>query len=385
MKAIVNGKIILEERILEDGVILFQEKIEKIISRDEFEKEYGNIEVIDAEGNYVSPGFIDIHIHGSNNSDVMDGTEDAMRNISKTIVKAGVTGFLATTMTMDRGRILKVLENIRISKEKLKDGAEILGVHLEGPFISEKYRGAQSREYILYPDYNLIKDYTDIIKIITYAPEEDKDFKFTDKICSSHRDITLSIGHTDATYDTSVNAIKKGVRHITHLFNAMPGFHHRTPGVLGAAFNTDVSCEIIADNIHISPENYNTIIKLKGKDKLVLVSDSMRASFLKNGKYDLGGQEVYVQGDIARLKDGTLAGSVLKMNSAVKNIYEKSDAGLVSTVLMATLNPAKVIGMEDKKGSIKKGKDSDFVIMDNSFEVLKTIVGGRIVYEKQSF
>jgi N-acetylglucosamine-6-phosphate deacetylase len=312
----------------------------------------------------------------------MDSTEEALVNISKTISKTGVTGFLPTTMTMDRENILKALENIRINKERMYDGAKILGVHLEGPFISKKYKGAQSSENIIAPEHDLIENYADIIKIITYAPEEDEDFKFTDKICSCHKDIVLSIGHTDATYDISMEAIKKGVKHITHLFNAMPGFHHRNPGVLGASFNTDVSCELIADNIHVSPENYNIILKLKGKDKLVLVTDSMRASFLKNGKYNLGGQEVWVDGNSTRLKDGTLAGSVLKLNNAVKNIYEKADIDLINSILLVTLNPAKVIGIDDKKGSIKKGKDSDFVIIDKNFEVLKTIVGGKVVYEK---
>jgi N-acetylglucosamine-6-phosphate deacetylase len=373
MKAIVNGRIILEDKILEGSIILFEEKIVDIISQNEFGKAYGN---------YISPGFIDLHIHGSNNSDVMDSTEEALVNISKTISKTGVTGFLPTTMTMDRENILKALENIRINKERMYDGAKILGVHLEGPFISKKYKGAQSSENIIAPEYYLIENYADIIKIITYAPEEDEDFKFTDKICSCHKDIVLSIGHTDATYDISMEAIKKGVKHITHLFNAMPGFHHRNPGVLGAAFNTDVSCELIADNIHVSPENYNIILKLKGKNKLVLVTDSMRASFLKNGKYNLGGQEVWVDGNSARLKDGTLAGSVLKLNNAVKNIYEKADIDLINSILLVTLNPAKVIGIDDKKGSIKKGKDSDFVIIDKNFEVLKTIVGGKVVYEK---
>ncbi|TDT70556.1 N-acetylglucosamine-6-phosphate deacetylase [Hypnocyclicus thermotrophus] len=381
MKALINGNIILKDKILEQHVIIFNKKILDILTFNDYKQKYKNIEEIDVHGKYISAGFIDIHIHGANNSDVMDGTRESLENIAKTIAKNGVTGFLATTMTMSREDILKALKNIKNNID-IDSGAKILGTHLEGPFINEKYKGAQSSDYILNPEYKLIENYTDIIKIITYAPEKDKNFEFTHKMCNCHKDITLSIGHSNATYNIAMEAIQKGARHITHLFNAMTGLHHRNPGIVGAAFNSDVSCEIIADNIHINPANYHIVFKQKSKDKIVLITDSMRAACLKSGKYDLGGQDVYVDEKAARLEDGTLAGSILRLNNAVKNIHDEIDISLVDLINLVTLNPAKIIGVDNIKGSIKKDKYSDFAIFDKEFNVDMTIVEGKIVYNK---
>jgi N-acetylglucosamine-6-phosphate deacetylase len=379
MKALINGNIILKDKILEQYVIVFEKQIIDILSFNDYKQKYKNIEEIDAGGKYISAGFIDVHIHGANNSDVMDGTREALENIAQTIAKNGVTGFLATTMTMDKTTIKEALENIKNNID-IDSGAKILGTHLEGPFINEKYKGAQSKEFIVAPEYDLIKEYVDIIKIITYAPEKDKDFEFTHKMCDCHKDITLSIGHSNATYNIAMEAIEKGARHITHLFNAMTGLHHRNPGIVGAAFNSDVSCEIIADNIHINPANYHIVFRQKSKDKIVLITDAMRAACLKNGKYDLGGQEVHVSNGAARLEDGTLAGSVLRLNGAVKNIYDELDISLVDLINLVTMNPAKVIGVDNIKGSIEKDKYSDFAIFDKDFNVYMTIVEGKVVY-----
>ncbi|MBZ4684078.1 MAG: N-acetylglucosamine-6-phosphate deacetylase [Fusobacteriaceae bacterium] len=379
MKALINGNIILKDKILEQYVIVFEKQIIDILSFNDYKQKYKNIEEIDAGGKYISAGFIDVHIHGANNSDVMDGTREALENIAQTIAKNGVTGFLATTMTMDKTTIKEALENIKNNID-IDSGAKILGTHLEGPFINEKYKGAQSKEFIVAPEYDLIKEYVDIIKIITYAPEKDKDFEFTHKMCNCHKDITLSIGHSNATYNIAMEAIEKGARHITHLFNAMTGLHHRNPGIVGAAFNSDVSCEIIADNIHINPANYHIVFRQKSKDKIVLITDAMRAACLKNGKYDLGGQEVHVSNGAARLEDGTLAGSVLRLNGAVKNIYDELDISLVDLINLVTMNPAKVIGVDNIKGSIEKDKYSDFAVFDKDFNVYMTIVEGKVVY-----
>ncbi|MBS4536893.1 N-acetylglucosamine-6-phosphate deacetylase [Clostridium sp. D2Q-11] len=378
MNAIINGKIILPSRVIEDYVLIYEEKIVDIIPKNGFKDE--NINVIDAKQNYVSPGFIDIHIHGSRGYDTMDGELEAIDNISDFILKNGVTSFLPTTMTMDIESIYKSLDVIREAQSKNLKGARVLGAHLEGPFISPKYKGAQNSEFIKKPEYNLIKDYIDIIKIITYAPEEDENFDFLQAVIKN-KTITLSLGHTNASYEEATEAIKRGVKHSTHMFNAMTPLHHREPGAVGAIMNTDISTEIIADNIHLHKSIYDIVNKIKGSEKIVLVTDAMRASCLKSGKYDLGGQEVTVKDNSARLCDGTLAGSVLNMNEAIKNVYNNSELSLYESVHLASLNPAKVIVEDENRGSLEKGKYADIVIFDENINIKKTVVEGIVKYE----
>lgn len=378
MKAIINGKIITEKEILENKVLLFDEKVHEIVSNESFNKE--GIEVIDAKGNYVSPGFIDVHIHGSNGKDAMDGEMKSLEIISEFVSQNGVTAFLPTTMTMSKEKIYKALDIIREAIHKKLPGASVIGAHLEGPFISERYKGAQKKDYIIKPSYDFIERYKDIIKIITMAPEEDQEFQFIKKV-KENTNIVLSIGHSDATYEEAIEAIECGVSHITHLFNAMSPLHHRKPGVVGAAFNSDVACEIIADKIHINPKIFSMLIKIKGKEKMMLITDCMRAGGLKDGVSELGGQKVFVKDNSARLEDGTLAGSILTLNKAIKNIYENTNLTLNEAVNLATINPARDIKIDCRKGSLEKGKDADITIFNDKFEVLETIVGGRIVYE----
>lgn len=378
MNAIINGKIILPDKIIEDHVIIYEEKIIDIIHTDDFNDE--NINVINANGNYVSPGFIDIHIHGSMGYDTMDGEIEAIDEISKSVLKNGVTSFLPTTMTMDMESIYKSLDVVRASKNTDLKGAKVLGAHLEGPFISPKYKGAQNSEYIIKPSYDLIKEYTDIIKIITFAPEEDMNNSFVESVMKNS-DITLSIGHTNATYEEAIEAIGNGVKHSTHMFNAMTPLHHRNPGAVGAIMNSDISTEIIADNIHLHTAIYNILNKVKGPDKIVLITDAMRAACLKHGKYDLGGQEVTVKDNSARLSDGTLAGSVLKLNQGVKNAYENSELSLFECVKLASLNPATVIGENKAKGSLEKGKYADIIIFDENIDIRNAIVEGVMKHE----
>ncbi|MFL0250252.1 N-acetylglucosamine-6-phosphate deacetylase [Clostridium neuense] len=378
MKAIINGKIITEKEILENKVLLFDEKVHEIVSNESFNKE--GIEVIDAKGNYVSPGFIDVHIHGSNGKDAMDGEMKSLEIISEFVSQNGVTAFLPTTMTMSKEKIYKALDIIREAIHKKLPGASVIGAHLEGPFISERYKGAQKKDYIIKPSYDFIERYKDIIKIITMAPEEDHEFQFIKKV-KENTNIVLSIGHSDATYEEAIEAIECGVSHITHLFNAMSPLHHRKPGVVGAAFNSDVACEIIADKIHINPKIFSMLIKIKGKEKMMLITDCMRAGGLKDGVSELGGQKVFVKDNSARLEDGTLAGSILTLNKAIKNIYENTNLTLNEAVNLATINPARDIKIDCRKGSLEKGKDADITIFNDKFEVLETIVGGRIVYE----
>lgn len=380
MKIIINGKIVTKEGILTGKSIIFDEKIIDIIDDNEIHK-YSPDEKIDANGNYVFPGFIDIHIHGAGGFDTMDGTAEALENISKTIATKGVTGFLPTTMTMDKSSILAALDNVRNAMENGVSGAEILGVHMEGPFINVEKMGAQNPEYIMKPDYDLVKDYLDIIKIITLAPEEDENHEFIKKL---NEDVVLSIGHTNASYEQAMDAIENGISHATHTFNAMTPLNHRSPGVIGAVMNTDISCELIADCIHVHPGAFNVLIKVKGDEKVILVTDSMRAGCIKEGIYDLGGQEVIVKDGAARLRTGSLAGSVLTLNVALKNIVENTDLNFSQAANMICQNPANLLGLGDSKGSISIGKDADFAILNEEYKVEKTILAGNIIWDGEN-
>lgn len=376
MRVIFNGKVVTENQVFKNKAIVFHEKIVDIIDEEELNK-YDYEERIDAKGNYILPGFIDVHIHGAGGKDVMDGSMEALETISETIALKGVTGFLATTMTMDKYNIIKAFDNVRVGIEKGMPRAKILGIHMEGPFISKEKMGAQNPKYIMKPDYDLVKDYLDIIKIITLAPEEDENCKFIQEI-KTNSDVVLSIGHTNASYEEAMEAIDKGITHATHTFNAMTSLNHRAPGVVGAVVNRDITCELIADCIHVCPGAFNLLIKGKGSEKVILITDSMRAGCMKDGIYELGGQEVKVKNGVARLKDSdSLAGSVLTLNIALKNIMENTNLDFPQAVKMLSLNPAKLLGLYDNKGSIKIGKDADIVIMDDEYNVYKTIIEGK--------
>ncbi|MBO0530233.1 N-acetylglucosamine-6-phosphate deacetylase, partial [Clostridium botulinum] len=267
MKAIVNGKIIVGNEILENKVLLFEKKIIDILDRDNVclsKNDY----IIDAKGLYISPGFIDVHIHGSGGKDAMDGKIESIKVISNTIAKRGVTSFLPTTMTMAKERIYKALDVIEQAMNMDLGGAKVLGAHLEGPFINPKYKGAQKVDFIKNPSFDFIKSYENVIKIITLAPEKDENFKFL-KYIKENTDIVLSIGHSDATYEQAIAAIDNGISRATHIFNAMTPLNHRKPGIIGAIMNTDISCELIADNIHVHKGAINVLTKIKGKDKII--------------------------------------------------------------------------------------------------------------------
>ena len=375
MKAIINGKILTKDKILENKVLLFDKEIVDIC--DEIDNE--NVEIIDAKNLYISPGLIDIHIHGSNNYDTMDKTDIAVEEIAKSIAKTGVTSFLPTTMTMSKDNIYNALDNIRHSMNKNYGGAQVLGAHLEGPFINSKYKGAQSDKYILQPNFSFIKNYTDVIKIISYSPETDVNLQFTKKI-KENSNIILSIAHTNATYDESIRAIENGVSHITHLFNAMTPLNHRELGVVGAALTSNVYCEIICDNIHINSNLYQFVLKNKGKDKVILITDSMRAGCMPNGKYDLGGQEVFVNNGVARLSSGNLAGSVLTLNKAVYNFMKNTNLTINEAINLASINPAKSINISDTKGSLEINKDADISLFDEEMNCYMSILRGEIIY-----
>lgn len=379
MKAITNGKIILKDRILEGSALLYTDVIEGIVPLGSVPAE---AEIIDAKGGYVAPGLIDMHIHGYLGKDVCDGEEESIRTISKGLLANGVTGYLPTTMTVDMKVIRKALEVCRDLKEESKDwdGSVILGCHAEGPFISESKKGAQDAKYILKPDAAFVKEYADIIKTITLAPETDENDFAAIREITRDTDVVISMGHTSADYETAMASVNAGVKHVTHLFNAMTPLAHRAPGVVTAAMNADISCELIVDTFHVDASLYNMLYKLKGR-KLCFITDCLPAGGLPEGEYTLGGAKIIYRGIVCRLEDGTVAGSVLHLNKGVWNVYTNSDIPLYECVNCASLNPATTLGIEKTKGSLEIGKDADIIITDGEFNVEKTIIGGKIKYE----
>ena len=377
MKYIVNGKIIMPDNILENKALVYDNKIIDIIDQEEVPH---NADIIDAGSGYIYPGLIDLHIHCYQGADVSDGNADGIRKIAEGIVKNGVTSWCPTTMTVSSEEIDTALTVVRSLKEKSKEwnGAEILGVNLEGPFINPEKKGAQAAEHIKPLDPQFIIDNADIIALTTVAPEMDNNVTAIEKIVEECN-VKVAIGHSGATYEQALAAINAGATHITHLFNAQTPLNHRNPGVVGAALTTDVSCELICDTFHIHKGLFSLIAKLK-KEKLVLITDCTRAGGMSDGEYTLGGQKIIVNGVKCLLENGTIAGSVLKLNCAVKNMRDNTNIPLYEIVAAASINAATVIGEDKRKGSLEKGKDADIIITDNDFNVLKTIINGKQVY-----
>ncbi len=368
MKSIVNAKIVTDKDVLEGYVLTFDKEIISL------GKEVpNNVEIVDAKGLYLSAGFIDIHIHGSNGYDVMDATHEALEGISKSILETGTTSFLATTMTMSQEQITKALHNVQTFKQQ--EGAKVLGVHLEGPFINPIKHGAQDPQHIQKPNMELIEPFMDVVKMITIAPEVEGGREFIEQIEKNFPHILLSIGHSDASYNEAKESFSWGVAHSTHIFNAMNPLHHREPGIVGAILEADeVSCDVIADLVHIHPSFFKLLYRLK-KEQLILITDAMRAGCMRCGVSEVGGQRVIVKDGEARLEDGTLAGSVLKINEALKNFYEYTDKitlpELINTV---TAIPAKKLGLD--VGFLKKGYKADLVLFDEEFRVHRSYING---------
>ena len=376
---ITGGRIVLPDALVEDKALAFDAQTGKIVGVVDAVPE--GADVIDAKGGYIAPGLVDIHIHGYLGEDTCDAKPDGIKKMAYGVAKNGVTAFLPTTMTVAKKEIEAALDAVRSLKEESRswDGAEIIGVHAEGPFIKPSKKGAQAEENILAPDADFILANADIITSVTLAPEMDKGHECIKKLAKDGR-VLVSMGHTDATFDEAMAAAKDGVNHATHLFNAMSALAHRNPGVVGAALASEnVSVEVIADTFHINPGLYSIIAKAKG-DKMVLITDCTRAGGMPDGEYDLGGQPIFLKGIECRLADGTIAGSVLKLNDAVKNVLAYTSLSVCEVFKMASLNPAVAIHVSDRLGSLEAGKDADIIIVDEDINVQRTIKKGRTVY-----
>lgn len=332
---------------------------------------------------FLLPGYIDMHIHGSAGHDTMDATPSALHQIARSLVKEGVTGFLATTMTQSTEAIESALANIALF-ENSEDEADLLGIHLEGPYVSKKRAGAQPVEYIILPSIEQFAAWQKIsnqrIKQITIAPEVEGGFAFLKSLKGSH--VIPSIGHSDATIEDVERAVELGVRQATHLYNQMSPFHHRNPGVVGGVLVEDtVKVEIIADFVHSHPQAVKLAYRTKGARGIILITDAMRAKGLQYGDFDLGGQTVHVSKAGAHLSNGALAGSVLTMEQAVKNMKAITNCSWQEIVAMSSTNAAEQLQLTTK-GRIAEGFDADFVLLDEKLNVQKTICQGKVVFEK---
>lgn len=341
---------------------------------------------IDAAGkNWTAfPGFIDVHIHGAAGHDAMDATPEALDGVADALPKEGTTSFLATTMTQTDTAISAALQNIQQFQAKATQ-AEMLGVHLEGPFLSDKRAGAQPIEHIAEPAYPLFRKWQKLsgnqIRLVTLAPETANGLAFIKNLAEDG--VIASIGHSDATLEEVQAAVRSGASHVTHLYNQMSPFHHREPGVVGAALTEDgLTVEVIADFIHSHPTSVELAFRQKGAERLILITDAMRAKGLPPGVYDLGGQDVQVTQKDARLADGTLAGSILTMETAVKNVQSITGCSLKELVAMTSANAAKELGLPNK-GKLQASADADITVLDENFNVQLTICRGTIAYTKE--
>lgn len=373
---ISNVRIITEDRVIENGTLEVQDGRIARITDAKHEKP-----TIDGGGAALLPGFIDVHIHGANGHDTMDATTEALDGITAKLPEEGTTSFLATTMTQSRENITRALRNA--GSYDTKQGAELLGVHLEGPFISDKKAGAQPIEHILPPSLEQFQAWQEAanhrIKLVTLAPETEGALSFIEKVSSTG--VVCSLGHSDASFLTANAAAEHGARHVTHLFNQMSGLHHREPGLVGAAFmNPELMVEMIVDHIHIHPDAVRLAYQNIGSERTILITDAMRAKCLPSGTYDLGGQDVTVENGEARLADGTLAGSILTLNEAARNM--RPHASWQELARITSGNAARQLDVFNRKGSIEQGKDADLVLLDDEGDVLLTICRGEIAFQR---
>lgn len=344
-------------------------------------------EVIDASGHHIAPGLIDLHIHGALGQMFELADVDGYAKISRMLGAFGTTGFLATLAVLPHENTLSAINTAKEFSSNL-EGARMLGIHMEGPYLNPEAAGAQLVSAMRQPYIDEFVEYRqaagDLLKIMTLAPELDGAMELISLL--KQHDIVASAGHSTATFDQIKNAVQAGLSHISHTYNAMRGLHHREPGVVGAALAMDLlTTELICDGHHVHPAAANVVLRCKPGDKVVLISDAVGAMGLPDGDHDFLGIPVSIKDGVVRLKHSdNLAGSVLTLNVAIKNVFEwYGSIPLREVFLMASLNPARVIGMDGLKGQIAVGKDADIILMDENFDITLTMVEGRIVHRRQ--
>ncbi|MBA7562119.1 N-acetylglucosamine-6-phosphate deacetylase [Candidatus Atribacteria bacterium 1244-E10-H5-B2] len=399
-----NAKMITPMRVIDNGILVASDsKISYVGPEDEI-KVPENARIIDVADKYLAPGFIDIHLHGGGGADIMDATQEAMDKISIVHAKGGATSIVPTTLSALMDNIIRAIKCIELAKKRTLPGAQVLGAHLEGPYFSMEQKGAQNPEFLKNPtarEYLKILDEYNCILRVSAAPELEGGLELGREL--KKRGIVASIAHTNAAYQDILTAIDAGYTHVTHMYSGMSGLKrinaYRISGVIESTLLLDeLTTEVIADGHHLPPSLIKLIIKAGGLEKVSVITDAISATGLGPGEYSIGGLDIIVEANVAEefeipeveenyvaklLTRDAFAGSVATMNRCVKNIVKFVGLSIQDAVKMATINPAKVIGVDDKKGSLTKGKDADIVVLDEDVNVVMTVVGGRIVYEKQ--
>ena len=344
-------------------------------------KGVSSLQHVDAQGDMLLPGFIDLHVHGAMGHELMDASPTGLEAMARYYASHGVTGFLATTWTASREAILKALELAVEMRGPIRDGATLLGVHLEGPYLHPDRCGAQEVNHIRRADREEALQFLDtgVIRLVALAPEFEENHWLIDECVK--RGITVSAAHTTATYEQMQLAVARGVSHVTHTYNAMQPLGHREPGTVGAALTLpQLSCELIADNVHVHPAIQKILVDSKTPAGVILITDSIRPAGLPPGDYMLDDRPVNNRTGAVRLPDGTLAGSILTMERALQNVCASTGRSLTEMWPTSSLNAARAIGLSSCKGSIEVGKDADLVLLDDSFKVHLTIAQGEIVF-----
>ena len=376
-----NAKLVLENKLINGSILISENKIEKIFIDKDNLSEFTFDEVIDLEGKYLGPAFIDVHTHGADGSDAMDGSEEALRKISSYLVQEGTANFLATTLTSSKEILKDILKVIANLQNKNIEGANIFGVHMEGPYFSPVCKGAQNDKYMKSARISEIEEYLSVkeglVKLFSISPHNQENLEAIKYLVD--KGVITSVGHSAASYEDVMRAVDFGLSHATHTFNGMKEFAHREPGVVGAVFNSDnIIAEILFDKIHVHPEAVRTLIKIKGVDKVICITDSMSATGLAEGQYKLGELDVNVKDGQARLvSNNALAGSVLRMDVAFKNLIELGYS-ITDAFKMTSTNAAKEFKLNT--GILKEDKDADLVVLDKDYKVCMTVVKGKIKF-----
>lgn len=387
-RQVIKGNLVLPEKVVEDGLLFIEDgRIVEILEASVAGDLPGSPAIKDYHGFWVTPGLIDVHLHGARGKEAMDGEVESIREMARHQASCGVTGFFPTTLTASQEALLRAIEAVRTaSQESLP--SEVLGVHLEGPYISQRRKGAQDPKYVREINQKELQDLKSVLgdlkTLVTLAPEVGQNLTYIPELVKSGW--TVSVGHSDATYDEAMKGLAAGANHATHLFNAWREFHHREPGGIGAALDEDqVFVELIADGIHIHPSFIRLAIFRKGVDRVCLITDSLKEVGLPDGTYAWGELQVVLKGREIRIKDsGVLAGSVLHLNHGVRNVLSWTGLSVPEVVRMATLTPAKSVGLEASMGSLEPGKKANVAVFDRNFKTVATFVRGEKVYSGES-
>ena len=369
-----------DKKFTAGGIVIHDDKIDNIYTTENVPDMIGE-EVIDGRGAYAIPGLIDLHFHGCMGDDFCDNSKEAIENIAKYEASVGVTTIAPATMTLPVEELEAILRTAaEYKKEQNPKGADLVGVNMEGPFISPVKKGAQDERNIMPCDTEICQRFIDasegLVKFVGLAPEESDEAVAFVKAMKDK--VNISLAHTNADYAHAKAAFDAGANHAVHLFNAMPAFTHREPGVVGAVSDSaHVMAEIICDGVHIHPSMVRAAFKMMGADRMILISDSMRATGLEDGEYTLGGQPVTVRGNLATLHDGTIAGSATNLMDCMRFVVKTVGLPLETAVMCATENPAKEIGIFNEVGSISVGKRADFVLLDQELNIVAVYIDGK--------